>query len=675
MRARISDASIAKPESLRDAAASLDAFVAAAKARQPYHVAWESSVWDIRTADTTSRAHKAALASLFFAEHAEGHVPIERRVPFVDAFAELAKAYIVMLRLNRGATNNRQGVFLRAIRYVYGACPLPVRHDPTLLTREHFVKAEIRAREREKASSAYRMGVHIQEFADLVDRHGLTRAPIHFRASIKRPSGLADRTSSNFEQRVAGLPTTAILDALGSLANDPKVAENSFDLLCMRLTELLFVGGFRIGELLTLPANTLVRDFVLDEYREIRVDPTTSEPLERIGLRYWPEKGGEPLVKWVPTATNALALRALGDIERICAPARKNARWLEAHPGEVNVDVPDDAMLDMKMVASVVGLAGGGDAISFLKTRAKGRMVTLSVRGRAWNISGRALKEALATDRRDRPVLVRDDGRKQTLADSLCVMFLNESHRGTRSTNRFISTPVTLQQMSDFLSGRSGIASVFERFNYRDDEGKPLRVKTHAFRRLLNTMAQRGGLSQVEIARWMGRRKLTDNRAYDLRTASEMASEMRKLVEQNDVYGTIADQVKMLPEVERSAFIESRLAMVHTTPHGQCASNIAENPCASAVSCLGGCRHYLRKKGDEKSKTRLQSIEAETRIALQRAREAESQGKFNAANWVKAQETVLRTITAALAIDDDDNVEHGALHPVSPDGAVIGKPL
>ena len=30
---------------------------------------------------------------------------------------------------------------------------------------------------------------------------------------------------------------------------------------------------------------------------------------------------------------------------------------------------------------------------------------------------------------------------------------------------------------------------------------------------------------------------------------------------------------------------------VHTTPHGQCASNIAESPCATAVSCLGGCRH------------------------------------------------------------------------------------
>ncbi|EKD74304.1 MAG: hypothetical protein ACD_45C00005G0009 [uncultured bacterium] len=40
-------------------------------------------------------------------------------------------------------------------------------------------------------------------------------------------------------------------------------------------------------------------------------------------------------------------------------------------------------------------------------------------------------------------------------------------------------------------------------------------IDTHQFRHLLNTMAQRDGLSQSEIARWSGRADIKQNRVYD----------------------------------------------------------------------------------------------------------------------------------------------------------------
>jgi hypothetical protein len=659
----------------RDPSLALASFIAQARDQQPYGgIVWEEPSWDITSNDVKTRAHLAYKKTLYFTERAGAQVPLQKRVAFETAFANLVKACIVSRRLKRGMESGTQRVFLRASRYVYDALPLPVRRDPTKITRGHFIAAETACLRREQASSAYRVAQHLEEFARILDRHALCRTNIDFRSSVPRPTNEADRTMARFEQRVRDLPSGDVLDALAAVANDPQLEQRPFDLLRVRVAELLFVCGFRIGEALTLPQNTLVREFVLDETQGIRLDAISGAPIERLGLRYWPEKGGDPVVKWIPSVANPLVLRALEDIEHICGPARRNAAWLEAHPGDVALEVKDDESLSFEQVAGIIGIANVGDVTHwFAQRRRGGRGAMVRRAGRSY-VTGVALRRALASDRYDKAVLVRADGRRQHLSESLFVMFMHESAEG-RSTNRYISMPVTWQQISDFLCGRPNHPSVFELRRYLDDAGRPFRIKTHDFRRLLNIIAQRGGLSQTEIAQWMGRRRVADNAAYDLRSAAEMAGEMRSLVTKNAVYGAIADQVRALPEPDREAFLDARLAMVHTTPLGDCASNIAETPCATAVSCLGGCRHYLRRKGDEASRNRLLTIEAETLPALQRARQAAFEGKYNAENWVRSQETVLHTVRAALAIDDDHDIDTGELRHVAPDGPLLGEPL
>ncbi len=654
---------------------ALERFVSDAWDQQPYaDVVWESAAWEISASDVKKRAHLANKVTLLFAEHAVGKVSNDRRIPFVDGFADVVKACIVRRRLNRGIGSGTQRVFLRAARYLYATLPLPVRHDPSRITRGNFAAAEIAIIEREEPSSAYRAAVFLEEFGRILDRHALCLAPIEFRSSVKRPTQHLDRTSSTFEQRAKGLPTTGVLNALAAISNDPEIEQLSFDLLRARIAEILLVCGFRIGEGLSLPDNTLVREVVLDEAGAPRLDAGTGEPVERLGLRYWPEKGGEPIVKWVPTVANPIILRALEDIERICGPARENARWLEHHPGEVNLDVLPDEHVSIRRAEAMLGIADGSIRKWIEGSNRGGSAVIVGGRGGNAYIRGSDLLAAVASDRYDKPVLTRDDGRRQSLGQSLFVVFLYASSE-VRATNQFISVPIIWGSMNDFLCGRAGIQSVFERRQYRDDDGKPYRIRTHDFRRLLNMIAQRGGLSQTEIAQWMGRRRIADNAAYDLRTPTEMAIEMRRLVERNEVYGVIADQVTALPEIERGAFLEARLAMIHTTPHGQCASNIAESPCATAMSCLGGCRQYLRRKGDAQSRESLLRIERETLIALKNAREAMAAGKFNAENWVRAQETILKTTRAALAIDDDSSAKVGDLRHVNPDGPLIGEPV
>jgi hypothetical protein len=658
-----------------DPCLALQAFITQARDQQTYRgVVWEASSWDITSTDVKTRAHLAHKKTLLFTERSIERVAIERRVVFETTFANLVKACVVNRRLKRGMESGTQRVFVRASRYLYETLPLPVRRDPTRITRGHFVAAETACQLREKPSSAYRVSQNLQEFARILDRHALCRGSIEFRSSVRRPENPADRTTAEFDQRVRDLPSPDVLDALAVVANDPELENDPFDLLRCRVAELLFVCGFRIGEALTLPRTTLVREAVVNEAQEARLDAITGVPLERLGLRYWPEKGGAPVVKWIPSVANPLLLRAIDDIERLCGPARQNAAWLEAHPGDVALDIDDGELLSLDRAAQIIGITSPRNVMQWFAKRRRGGIGAIVRRARRCYVTGAALRFALASDRYERPVLVRDDGQRQDLSESLLVMFMHELGEG-RSTNRHISMPVTWQQINDFLCGRADHPSVFERRGYVDDAGRPFRIKTHDFRRLLNVVAQRGGLSQTEIAQWMGRRRVADNAAYDLRTAAEMAGQMRNLVAKNSVYGAIADQVRSLPEPDRDAFLEARLAMVHTTPLGDCASNIAEAPCATAVSCLGGCRHYLRRKGDESSRNRLVTIESETISALQRARQAAFQGKHNAENWVRSQEVVLRTVRAALAIDDDPSLNPGALQHVSPDGPLLGEPL
>ena len=658
----------------RNPAVAVNVFISTATKALPYsNVSWDDAVWDIGSSNQKTRAHLPGAARLYFTAHAATRAPLAQRKIFEKPFADLVKACIAKRRINRGMGSGPQGVFLRATRYLYEVLPLPVRRDTTLISNGHFVMAESAIRTKEAESSAYRAAVHLQEFGEILDRHGLCRAPIEYRSSIGRPTNHTERTSAKFEERVSGLPTNDALDALAIIANEERLRERPFDLLRMRITELLFLGGFRVGEVLSLPADTLIREPVLDETGAPQLDAVSGKPLERIGLRYWPEKGGEPIPKWLATVANPMVLRALQDIQDLCTEARENAQWLDDHPGTINLDVKDEDRISLSRAARIVGITTGSFRL-WVKQRGRGGDHIILKDSDGLYVFGASLKRAIAADRFERPMLRRANGYVQNLGGSLLVMFLWDWSEN-RGTNRHISIPLSWGNLSDFLSGRPNIPSIFERFEQRDVNGECFRFRSHDFRRLLNTVAQNGGLSQVEIARWMGRRRIEDNAAYDYRSASDMAEEMRSLIEKNEVFGSIADHVMALPLIERATFLDDRLTMLHTTPLGQCGSNIAENPCATAVSCLGGCRHYLRKKNDSKSRAALLRIERETVEALDRAYAAAAAGKPNAINWIQSHERVLRTVRAALAIDDDPLLLNGETRAVNPNGPMLGEPL
>lgn len=79
------------------------------------------------------------------------------------------------------------------------------------------------------------------------------------------------------------------------------------------------------------------------------------------------------------------------------------------------------------------------------------------------------------------------------LHQALCVVYANQFHRGTRTTLKYAARPVFDQNVTDFLTGRPGIRSAFERYGLTGEEGHALRVRSHGLRHFLNHLLDEGG--------------------------------------------------------------------------------------------------------------------------------------------------------------------------------------
>ena len=84
-------------------------------------------------------------------------------------------------------------------------------------------------------------------------------------------------------------------------------------------------------------------------------------------------------------------------------------------------------------------------------------------------------------------------------------MFKNQ-FRSRAATLTFLPELVGVGQVRDALGNRNP-GSVFAVRGLTEADGSPLMIKTHAFRHWLNTLLDRGGLSDIELARWSGQKK------------------------------------------------------------------------------------------------------------------------------------------------------------------------
>ena len=266
-------------------------------------------------------------------------------------------------------------VLVRAIRYLYeevvrspqGKSGTPC---PTGLKPVHFDLAKQALVSRESAQSSYRVANYLEYFAKQIDRLGLTQVPLRWSHDVERPEnsgGLkSDRIGKEFQRRRDELlPPDEVMYAVADISNAPDLAPP--DLLRQRLVDLLFCGGFRINENLTIRRNALVEETVFDDIGQPAVDSDGHPLPPYLGLRYLPEKGGDGVsrIKWFPSDLVPIARRAFEELIELTAKFAEDAKFAYENPGRVRFGEPwdslqDDTLLTSSQIMEMVGLSKVG---------------------------------------------------------------------------------------------------------------------------------------------------------------------------------------------------------------------------------------------------------------------------------------------------------------------------
>lgn len=652
----------------KQAEKNLESLIAKAKSSKAFgDIRWEDTAWTITESQATDRGHKQRQYRLWFTQHGKNSKNLGD--PFEEPFASFVKGLIRLRHEIGGQSCSNHMTTVRALRYLYSELQ-DQQLNPIMLNRDHFLRAEQAARNREANSTAYRMGVHLSEIARILDENRLTKIRLEYKSTLKRPES-QDRLSETAKTRREKLmPKEEIFQALADISS--KITEDP-DKIRICIVKILTFTGFRIGEALTLPVDTLVTENIKNEYTGFPEIDNTGKIKQRIGLRYWPEKGADPRIKWLPSEAGKLVKISVEELINLTQQAREMAAWLENNPG--NIKIPSYTESDLIEINELARLIGIKNGIQFCQVRKIPIIKTITTSQQKKNlVKFGHVHQDLVSRRWDKPMLKLKNGKTQALSQSLCVVFL-EQFGNLRPHNPLLVRPISEQNISDFLCGRGETKNVFERHNYSNHDGNPYKIRTHQFRHFLNTIANEGGLTDIELAWWFGRKHIGDNQAYDHRTAAQMTEKARKMLLSGDIIGPITDAANQLSPIDAKEFIATQVNAVHHTPYGLCLHDFAQNPCDKHLNCLSGCKEFHRTKGDQTERANLKTLKSQTSVAIDHAKKEADDDTWGANNWVQHNKIIIENIDKALAIDEDNQTSSNELIPVNISGPAIGEPL
>ena len=200
-------------------------------------------------------------------------------------------------------------------------------------------------------------------------------------------------------------------------------------------------------------------------------------------------------------------------------------------------------------------------------------------------------------------------------------------------------------------------AGLFERLGLVDDDGETVRITPHQLRHYMTTLANEGNMSELDIARWAGRKDVRHNAFYDHETADSLVSKARALDE--DMFGRPITATPLRPVTARQ-LIEGDLAAVHLTRYGACLHDFAMSPCPMYRDCLN-CAEHACVKGDARAERALRDRLAVIERAVASAEEAAAIGEGNSEIWLSRKRIELARLRQLVALIDDAAIEPGAI--------------
>lgn len=489
-----------------------------------------------------------------------------------------------------------------------------------------------------------RIGVYLGPLPKFLREKNLAaHAPIDWKHGQEWQSFKGAKTGKTAgERRAALLPSG---EALSALPEAFRKAKEPRDVVATSVMALLSCAPSRINEIFALAS-------------DCEIKPLT-EGEDGYMLRWAGSKGYHDFAKGIPAVMADVAKEAIVRLRKHTAEPRRIAAWYEQHPDQLYL--PQDCAhlrgqdltgADLARIIGFADAANGRDWALDLKLKpieglrsAKGRVLF------AFRFSDveRAILSLLP---RGFPVFDKATGLRYS--EALMVVRRQEFADRGRMRWRCMIAPVTYNNIQKSFHSADG---VFTRLGLSTAE-HPIVLKTHQLRHYLNTLAQRGGLSEMEIAAWSGRKDVRQNAAYDHRTPEEMLQRKRR--RDKELAAITGGAMKVNPPVTR-AEAAARTTHGHATEIGFCEHDFAASPCVMFMECLHCTKHVCVKGHDPRHLERVTLALESARRSLTEAETALSKEYEGAEDWVRAHQETIERLEQLRAILTDPAVPDGSL--------------
>jgi hypothetical protein len=607
-------------------------------------LAFDENVWDV--SDFVHVKGKAGRRRLVFSI-----TPPGRRgqgVPFEEPYLSFAKAYM------RHEFAIRRKWFIEiginALRVLYRAMtdqggtvnPTEVRSD-TLNRSVHMLEGVGHCR-------VNQIALELEKLAAFLVGNHLVTAPLEWKSPIKKPGmSYASRVGKDFDElRARMLPSPEALAALAHIFRD---ATKPVDVLVSSIMAILCAAPSRIGEVFLLSA-------------DCEVIQNDSKGAAVYGLRWYPEKGAPPQTKPIITSMVDVVREALNKIRALTNPARTVSSWYERHPTELYLPASLEYLREKRTLCTeelaqiVFATPTTPEAVWNWVYRHNVKR-SIPAKGGSGADYAFAHVEAAVLKMLPRgfPYVNKDIGLKYSDA-LLC--HLRGLRNSTTATFRGAVELIGISDVLRLISAQKDKVSIFERFGYVERDGTPIRVRTHQLRHYLNTLAQAGGLSQLDVAVWSGRADIHQNGVYDHvsdRDALAVLDENTR--DDRHVPVTLASRRKAVL-IKRDEFERLQVKTAHTTEFGFCVHDFAMLPCQLHMDCLN-CDEHLCLKGDKVRNASLRQWRDETKALLEQSKAAESDGIEGADRWTQHQTRTLSRVEQIIEVYEDPTVPNGAV--------------
>lgn len=634
-----------KPRQELTAQENLDAFVKFARDKLTafgFDLPFDDVKWDV-TNDCAGRGMGNKRERISFSTLASCRSKNPK--PLCDSFRPFAQAYMRQMQTLQPVINlGRRMAALRVIEAALtenGEDLSPVKIDANILNR-----AAQYAKEYFSESRSYQVGIYIELIANFMAKYGLISSFLSWRNPLSRPKQ-GVRVGQEFDDnRAKKMPSEAALDALPRIYRD---AIEPRDVIVSATAAIFCSAPDRVGEVLTLPNKCET------------LGPTGGDDV--YGLRWWPEKGGEPMVKWILPSMIDIVKESLRKIRQVTEPARMLSRWYEDNPGKLYLPRALEGLrtrdfLSFEEVRSI--LWGDQGSISSVSSWCNKNKVQIKRKNGFNAVSYLEVERAVvAMLPPSFPFL--NELRQIKCFDSLMVVLKN-TFRMNKPTYVCVIEPVVIQQINDALGARAkhGRRSIFDAFGFTEPDGSPIKITTHQFRHYLNTLAQSGGLSQLDIAKWSGRKDIRQNEAYDHVSADEMLQIIRDSVgDDTKTIGPLANIPKQYL-IRRDEFARLMIPTAHTTDIGYCVHDYTMTPCLVHMDCIN-CQEHVCIKGDFSKTSRLMQQFDEAKSLLAKAESAAKDGYYGSDRWLEHHRLTFERLRQLCEIMDDPKVPVGSV--------------